>query len=405
MDRTERQKICLKRWLNAGGKGSIVATTGFGKTRVALNLIEAFVEKNPQSHTLVVVPTQVLKDQWITQVDERGLGLNVCVEIINTIIKFDWSVDLLIIDECHRCVAQSLCKIFEKVEYSYILGLTGTLERLDMRHLLLDKYAPVCDRITLEEAEREGWVATHKEYAVMLNVDLTEYNNWNIRFNKAFAFFNFEFDVAMKAATDYTVRAKIAKNLGVDVKMVGTMGMEFVRSLKARKEFIMNHPKKIEIAKKIIEARKDHKILTFSGTIKQSEAIGIGYVMHSKKSKKSNAETVKAFNEADIGVMNTSKSADEGLDIDGVDVEIILHTDSSKIRKGQRLGRSIRFKEGKTAEIFTLIIAGTQETKWLANSKVSKVTTITEEQLDKVLAGEDIKTREREYTENIEFRF
>ena len=368
MDRTERQKLCLKRWLDAKGHGSIVACTGFGKTRVALNLIDAFVTKNPQSHTLVVVPTQVLKDQWITQIDERGLGLNVCVEIINTVIKFDWSVDLLIIDEAHRAVAQSLVKIFERVEYSYILGLTGTLERLDMRHLLLDRYAPVCDRITLEEAEREGWVATHKEYAVMLNVDLTDYNAWNARFNKAFAFFNFEFDVAMKAATDFTVRAKIAKQLGVDVKMVAAMGMEFVRSLKARKEFIMNHPKKIEIAKKIIAARKDHKILTFSG-------------------------------------LNTSKAADEGLDIDGVDTEIILHTDSSKIRKGQRLGRSIRFKEGKVAEIFTLIIAGTQETKWLANSKISKVTTITEEQLDKLLAGEEIITREREYNENLEFRF
>ena len=405
MDRTERQKLCLKRWLDAKGHASIVACTGFGKTRVALNLIEAFVEKNPQSHTLVVVPTQVLKDQWITQVDERGLGLNVCVEIINTVIKFDWSVDLLIIDEAHRAVAQSLVKVFERVQYSYILGLTGTLERLDMRHLLLDRYAPVCDRITLEEAEREGWVATHKEYAVMLNVDLTEYNTWNAKFNKAFAFFNFEFETAMKAATDFTARAKIAKALGVDVKMVSAMGMEFVRSLKARKEFIMNHPKKIEIAKKIIEARKDHKILTFSGTIKQSESIGVGWVMHSKKSKKNNAETVEAFNKAESGVMNTSKAADEGLDIDGVDVEIILHTDSSKIRKGQRLGRSIRFKEGKTAEIFTLIIAGTQEMKWLANSKISKVITITEEQLDMVLAGEEVKTREREYTENIEFRF
>jgi NACalpha-BTF3-like transcription factor len=80
----------------------------------------------------------------------------------------------------------------------------------------------------------------------------------------------------MKAATDYTVRSKIAKQLGVDVKMVSAMGMEFVRSLKARKEFIMNHPKKIEIARKIIEARKNHKIITFSGTIKQSEAIGTG---------------------------------------------------------------------------------------------------------------------------------
>ena len=93
------------------------------------------------------------------------------------------------------------------------------------------------------------------------------------------------------------------------------------------------------------------------------------------------------------------------MDIDGVDTEIILHTDSSKIRKGQRLGRSIRFKEGKTAEIFTLILAGTQETKWLANSKISKVITITEDQLDKLLAGEEIITRERQFTENLEFRF
>lgn len=30
MDRTERQKLCLKRWLDAKGHGSIVACTGFG---------------------------------------------------------------------------------------------------------------------------------------------------------------------------------------------------------------------------------------------------------------------------------------------------------------------------------------------------------------------------------------
>lgn len=405
MDRTERQKLCMKRWLQSGGKGSVVACTGFGKTRLALDLADAFISKNPQAQLLVVVPTQVLKDQWITQIDERGLGLNICVEVINTVIKYDWTVDMLILDEAHRAAAQQMIQIFDKVQYSYILCLTGTMERLDMRHLLLSKYAPICDRITLEEAEKEGWVAVHKEYAVMLNVDLTEYNQWNSRFNKAFAFFNFEFDVAMKAATDYTVRSKIAKQLGVDVKMVSAMGMEFVRSLKARKEFIMNHPKKIEIARKIIEARKNHKIITFSGTIKQSEAIGTGWVMHSKKSKKLNAETIEQFNKAQCGVLNTSKAADEGVDIAGVDTEIILHTDSSKIRKGQRLGRAVRFEEGKIAEIFTLIIAGTQETKWLANSRTSKVITITEEQLDKVLAGEDIQTREREYTENIEFRF
>jgi hypothetical protein len=30
------------------------------------------------------------------------------------------------------------------------------MERLDMRHLLIEKYAPICDRITIEEAEANG---------------------------------------------------------------------------------------------------------------------------------------------------------------------------------------------------------------------------------------------------------
>ena len=41
---------------------------------------------------------------------------------------------------------------FYSVKYKYILGLTGTLERLDGRHKLLEKYCPVVDRVTVEEA-------------------------------------------------------------------------------------------------------------------------------------------------------------------------------------------------------------------------------------------------------------
>ena len=93
------------------------------------------------------------------------------------------------------------------------------------------------------------------------------------------------------------------------------------------------------------------------------------------------------------------------LDCKGVNLEIILHTDSSKIRKIQRVGRSIRYEEGKTSEIFTLVLRGTQEVNWFNNSNTSKVITINEEQLEKVLAGESIETRERETVTNTKFRF
>ena len=90
-------------------------------------MIDAFIAKNPQAQCLVVVPTQVLKNQWIEQIDERGLGLNVRVEIINTVVKYDWSCDLLVLDEVHMFVADTFYKIFERVSYKFILGLTGTM--------------------------------------------------------------------------------------------------------------------------------------------------------------------------------------------------------------------------------------------------------------------------------------
>lgn len=405
MDRTQRQKECLKRWLEFGGRASVVACTGFGKTRVALNLIDAFITKNPTAQVLVVVPTQVLKDQWIEQIDARGLGLNTRVEIINSVIKLDWTCDLLIVDEVHQCGAETFSQVFQVVQYKFILCLTGTMERLDMRHLLIEKYAPICDRITIEEAEINGWVAPHREYVVMLDVDLTEYKEINKKFNNAFAFFGFDFNLAMRLATDVRARNIWAKNNKHEAKVVTAMAMTFMRTMKARKDFILNHPKKIEVAKKILAARKDRKCLTFSATIKMAEELGDGFVMHSKKSKKKNQETLEAFNACTSGVMHTSKAAETGLDIPGIDTEIILYTNSSKIRKTQVLGRSIRYEEGKVAEIFTLVLKGTQEVTWLANSKTSRVITINEDQLDRVLAGERIETRQREYVENLEFRF
>lgn len=134
-----------------------------------------------------------------------------------------------------------------------------------------------------------------------------------------------------------------------------------MQALKGRKAFVQSHPKKIEVARKILEARKDKKCITFSATIKDAEKIGVGYVLHSKQSKKLNKEILEKFNADTCGVLNSSKAVDVGVDVKGLSVGIILSTDSSKIRKGQRNGRICRFEEGKTAELFTLVIRGTQE--------------------------------------------
>ena len=63
MNRDERQKLSVLRWIDAGGRASVVASTGYGKTRVAIIAIKAFVKRNPAFNGLIAVPTDVLKEQ------------------------------------------------------------------------------------------------------------------------------------------------------------------------------------------------------------------------------------------------------------------------------------------------------------------------------------------------------
>ena len=99
MTRTERQQESVKRWLAHKGKGTIVAATGFGKSRCGLMIIKALLKKYPQFRILVVVPTEALQKQWLGHVDEWGFQFNVEVVIINTCIKHSWQCDMLIIDK------------------------------------------------------------------------------------------------------------------------------------------------------------------------------------------------------------------------------------------------------------------------------------------------------------------
>ena len=125
-----------------------------------------------------------------------------------------------------------------------------------------------------------------------------------------------------------------------------------MRAMQQRKVFINNHPKKIEIAREIINARPNSKIITFSNNIKMAESIGIGETFSGKTSKKKGRTTMEEFNLKPIGVLNSVKKVIEGLDVKGLSVAINLGLDSSEIKAVQKLGRVIRFEEGKEAEMF-----------------------------------------------------
>lgn len=406
MTRTERQLLAIEKWKKSGGCNSIVAETGVGKTRIALMTIDKILAIKPETIIRIVVPTKVLKDQWEVQLKDREGDIKVIV--LNTAARKPFYCNFLIIDEIHRANSLTFRQLFQQTSPRLIMGLTATYERLDgAEKEIVDKYCPVCDEISLKEALENGWLAPFKEYKVYLTVDLTEYNRANQEFIQHFSFFDFDFNRAMSAVTSITKRQEIAKQIGTTVKEVSAHAFGWKKALTFRKTFIANHPKKIEIANRIIEARKNKKIITFNSSIEQCKKYGNGVIVSSKQSKKENQTILENFAKQKTGVIHSSKMLIEGLDCPGLSVEIIAGFNSSKCEARQKRGRTIRFEEGKQAEIFTLVIKGTVEDQWYkkANEDNSYIE-IDETELDLVLNGKlDKKEKTQSKTKNDLLRY
>ena len=198
LTRDERQEESLKAWLKNKGRGCVEGCTGYGKTKIGLDAIETVRKRYPELSVIVVVPTDVLRNQWLEQLDKRGLGWNCKVEIINTASKTIDQCDLLILDEVHKFAADQFSHVFKTVKYKHILGLTATIERLDGKHELIKKYCPVVDTVTIEVAKANGWVSEFTEYQVIVSAeDIDIYRDYNKEFVQHFEFFNFDFGLAM----------------------------------------------------------------------------------------------------------------------------------------------------------------------------------------------------------------
>ena len=389
----------------------------YGKTRIGLNAIETVRKRYPDLSVIIVVPTDVLRNQWLKNLDQRGLGLNCQVLIINTASKTLEQCDLLILDEIHKFAADQFSQVFKTVKYKLILGLTATIERLDGKHELLKRFCPVVDTVTIEIAKANGWVANFTEYQVMITAeDIDVYRQYNKDFVKHFEFFDFDFGVALSMCgpkgiqNKFKLRDKLCPNGTKEeksnvLKEINYHSVGFMRAMQNRKKFIHNHPQKIDVAKQIIQHRSDRKIITFSANTAMAEAIKTGYVYTGKDGKKKNRITIEEFEKLDKGVINSCKLAIEGFDCPGLSVGIVLGVDSSATKAIQSTGRVVRKEGAKYSEMFTLVVENTVEEEWFRKSHPNGgYITIDVENLIKMLKGEPWETYKKKI-QNYTYRF
>lgn len=131
----------------------INAKVGWGKTFMALHLARKLSQR-----TLVITHTTALRDQWIQEA-ERLFGMKIgvigsgkydiedCAIVVANIQSLTKYITELakqfgtvILDEAHHVPAATFTEIVDSFYARYRIGLSGTMERKDQKHVLLTDF-------------------------------------------------------------------------------------------------------------------------------------------------------------------------------------------------------------------------------------------------------------------------
>jgi RNA polymerase primary sigma factor len=375
--RDKRQEEIVENWEENDGVGTIMACTGFGKTRCALMEIKKMAGRDPSIAVLVIVPTIYLQNQWEERLKGRGLLQYVAVEVINTVVKDDFemtNVDVLVLDEIHRYNSPVFSRVFEKIDYTYIMGLTATLPEGEKYNLTRER-CPIFERVPLREALEHEWVAPFMVYNLGISLSYSEtkqYDRLNEKYHKHFAAFNHNFGLAMDCLQNDRKAESYARQQNWDYNRVKMHAAQFIRNVQKRKKLLYNSATKVKAAKALIKRFSDRRIISFSQSISAANKIReylpdrvVTY--HSDMTGSEQDTAIENFRDEGNGyrVLSTSQALDQGADLPKIDMAIVVSGTSKPLQSIQRLGRTIRKDEDKRAVIVEIYARDTQDEKWL----------------------------------------
>ncbi len=157
MTRDERQEIVVQNFFKAKGRGIFLGSVGFGKTRVAINIIKKLKEKKDSLTVTILVPTTILLKQWKKIINDYELNDTCEVRTFKSLSKKLVNSDLLIIDELHASLSKNGIDRIRDSRFPLFLGLTATINRIDENEKFILKHFPIFDTVTKEECIKNNW--------------------------------------------------------------------------------------------------------------------------------------------------------------------------------------------------------------------------------------------------------
>ena len=397
------QREAVNAWLNNNFRGSIIYSTGTGKTEIAFECAKRLAEikynndimcyskdtrgikPNQKFRILFIVPRIVLIDQNVNRLVRYGLPresigtffgeqkeireitISTYQSVINRLDLIRDS-DMIILDEIHLLseTAKEFSKIFDIINENPtkgILGLTATINENDSRYNTIIKTLPPVKKYLIKDAVTDGRLAKPQVVSVPVNFTDSEKKIYNETSTKISS-------LSRKLGVFDPKRISILLFKGGYNAKLAKLWFENVRK---RKELLSSAQNKMLSVVNIVKKHPSEPIMIFSETIesikkleKLLESNGISSrSIHNKIPSNQRKRILEEWGKEYYPLLSVH-TLEIGYDIPEVRIAIIISNSSNFNQVAQRIGRVIRKTHRKNyALIYVIYIRDSKDSSTL----------------------------------------
>ena len=370
-------------WVANGCRGSVIFSTGTGKTEIAFECARRAAGLSGQDRfpILFLVPRIVLVEQNVKRLQSYGIpddhigvyyGERKDIKEI-TISTYQSAINnsglirnasMVVLDEVHLVSETAIAfdSIFDVIVEDpgkSILGLTATINERDPKYQTILTVAPPVKKYMIKEAVTDGRLARPVVQAEEVSFTPEEQKIYD----EASAAIK---DISRKLQTYDPVRmTKMLARGGAR----GSMAKNWFAHVRKRKELLSATEKKLLRAVELVKRHPKERIMIFSETIDSIrqlksllEAAGMpAQTIHNGVRPRERQEILESWGR-DYFPLLSVHTLEIGYDVPQVGIAIIIASTSNMNQVAQRIGRVVRKAEGKDqALVYVVYVSGSKD--------------------------------------------
>ena len=380
-------------WIQNGCRGSVIFSTGTGKTEIAWECAKRAAEKSGKKHyqILFLVPRIVLIDQNVRRLQRYGVGEDrigtyygmrkdareITISTYQSVINnFDLirDADMVVLDEVHLVseTAVEFDTIFDVIvedPKKSILGLTATINESDPRYHTILTVLPPVKKYMIKDAVSDGRLAKP--------VVIEEIVRFTVEEQKIY-------DEASSAIKDISRRLQAYDPVKMTKILMrggarGSLAKQWFAMVHKRKKVLSSTRQKLLKAVEIVRRHPSERVMIFSETVDSIqqlrdmlESSGIpARTIHNGIRQSEREEILRSWG-SDYFPLLSVHTLEIGYDVPQVSIAVIIASSSNTNQVAQRIGRVVRKAEGKEhAYVYIVYVKGTKDDNMLKIVKAS----------------------------------